>query len=183
MQVLPFPAPQGLWRRLELTGRVGHVVVLERRAGGGQGGPIGLVQGRLFLGVRLLRWAFARSRCSFASSHFQVTPPIPPNRETVRRASNSATNGRRRHARASRAAAPTGRAMHVLALPEAPQVFGQRQGAGVATAGLFLQAVQRDRLQVARQAGLQAARPGRLVGSHGPQQLQGAVAPGTAVAP
>ena len=65
---------------------------------------------------------------------------------------------------------------HRLPLPEALQVLGQRQGAGVATAGLLLQAVQRDRLQVARQAGLQAARPGRLVGRHRPQQLQGAVA-------
>ena len=94
------------WRAASATS-----CVCQRRDRGGQAGPVRLVQGRLFLGVRLPRLGVRQVPLLV---RFQPFPGhSTPGRRTTRpsrRPSNSATSGRRRHARASRAAAPTGRA-------------------------------------------------------------------------
>ena len=80
--------------------------------------------------------------------------PAGGERPTVRRAARA---GFRRHQRQARFAAPTGRAWIGSPAPKPPQVVGQRLGAGVALGRLLLQALQADRLQVARQARAGAA--------------------------
>ena len=61
-----------------MTGSVGHVVVLQCRAGGGQGSPIGLVQGSLFLGLRLQRVGVRLPRVGVGQiSLFVRFQPVP----------------------------------------------------------------------------------------------------------
>ena len=168
VEVPPFPPPQALGGRLELAGGVGDVVVLHaarRRRRGGHGRPG--TGPRVSLSSAFRAWALA-------SSHFQLTPARPPNNETASRHSSRAITGR-----PARAGQPCGRphrpCHHLLALAEARlQVFGQHEGGAVTAGRLLLQAVQRDRLQVAAGPAAGAAGPARCF-RHGAQHLQGAI--------
>ncbi len=144
-------------------------MVLECRRRGGDAGAVRLVQGRLFLGVGLVPLLV----------RFQPFP-AHPTQATEQGGGEEDQQERDQRPAPARAGQPGGRPhrprRHLPPLPEAPEVLGQRQGAGVATGRLLLQGVQDDGLQVARQARLQAARPGRLVGQDRAQHLQGAVA-------
>ena len=138
------------------------------RAGPGRHRPFGRAPGRREFAFghqpwirgtdsasRALASAFARLPARVASpsarsleGHAGETPRNP----TIRAASIAAIALLRRHTRASRNR-PDRPHSSGLPLAEAHQVFGHRHGAGIATAGLLLQAVQRDRLQVSRHAG------------------------------
>ena len=86
----------------------------------------------------------------------------------------------RRHHRQSRSASETGRARIGLSRPEPAQVFGQGKHVGITACDVFFQALQTDRLQVARRLRLELRRGHRLLAAGPCREYRGPTFPGTA---
>ena len=155
----PFPAAQCLRGLFKLHGGLGHMVPAGNGRGrGSQPARYNWNTASRFSPFACRSLALARSRCSFASIHFQATPANPPKSEVVKRPSKSrplADAGTREPT----APPPNPPAAPRLAFPRRkhPGLRPER-APRVSTVRLLLQAVQRDRFQVARQARQRSAR-------------------------
>ena len=109
---------------------------------------------------RLSSASTRRSRCCRCS---QSAPPTDRPTRTRTNNTSAAPAGFRRHHRQARSSGPTRRARIGSPLQEPPQVLGQRRRVGVPPRRILVQALQADRLQVARHFRVQSRGRHRLV--------------------